>query len=356
MIATHADTSQVPTPPRREFNRALHLMRGIAILLVVVGHSLGPIQDHYELADTTHRVIYSFHMQLFFFISGFVAIRLFRPGQNSYLPTVARQFKRLVVPYFFYTALGLAAKLAVQGYVHRPVVAGEVLSNVFLYPGQNPLMILWFIYTLFVLQMFFLTWNTLLRMDYSSRIHVVAGLVIVIAMCASAGRVRDMPVAINFAFRHAVYVYLGFLAGRRAAAIESLLQKYARPLLLFGAAYGVFVFLYPSFLDLLWVTRLACALIAIVWVWTLAIQLAERNRVFARLFGRLGDDAYAIYLNGSLFQVAVGIALTKAMGWDPLLVLPIDFLVGLMAPIVLARYLYSRFAILRKLALGNWTS
>ena len=62
-------------------------LRGFAILLVILGHiyiTKAPGNGHYAYAD----IIYSFHMSLFFFISGFLAFRtnqIKEKGKTQYI-------------------------------------------------------------------------------------------------------------------------------------------------------------------------------------------------------------------------------------------------------------------------------
>ncbi len=85
-------------------------IKGLAILLVVMGHVIGNwYDDFYALKDNDiddqlllFNIIYSFHMPLFMFCSG-----LFQPvitrdqSIKSVLGIVWRRFKVLMIPYFF---------------------------------------------------------------------------------------------------------------------------------------------------------------------------------------------------------------------------------------------------------------
>ena len=61
--------------------------RGIAILLVILGHCIG------SLDDPGNKVILSFHMPLFFFISGFCARK-----EKVFLDYLMKKVKGLLVP------------------------------------------------------------------------------------------------------------------------------------------------------------------------------------------------------------------------------------------------------------------
>lgn len=80
-------------------------LRGFAILLVVIGHIYLP----YTREASNHPVaqmIYSFHMPLFFFISGFLCEFTHKIEKNGYLNFVWRKAIALLVPYLFWLIAG----------------------------------------------------------------------------------------------------------------------------------------------------------------------------------------------------------------------------------------------------------
>lgn len=73
-------------------------LKGIAILLVVLGHVIG-----YNNCENSFlwRFIYSFHMPLFMFISGYVAQMTFRIenfGWNEVSSFMIKKFRTLLLP------------------------------------------------------------------------------------------------------------------------------------------------------------------------------------------------------------------------------------------------------------------
>lgn len=65
----------------------IDVLRGIGILLVIIGHCKCP--------GLILKLIQSFHMPLFFIISGY----LFTIKEESYVSYIKRIFKRYIVPY-----------------------------------------------------------------------------------------------------------------------------------------------------------------------------------------------------------------------------------------------------------------
>ena len=88
----------------KERNELLDLLKGFAILLVVLGHAV-----QYNLTKTfdSHpifRVIYSFHMPLFMFISGYVSCISFKGSTRQLLS----RLRTLILPFwswFFFSSV-----------------------------------------------------------------------------------------------------------------------------------------------------------------------------------------------------------------------------------------------------------
>lgn len=81
-------------------NSTFDMMKGLAIILMVVGHRVSNIY-------VVH-LIYSFHMPLFFLLAGF----FYR--SKSIKIAVINDFKRLLVPYFFVGFITIIAMLAFE--------------------------------------------------------------------------------------------------------------------------------------------------------------------------------------------------------------------------------------------------
>ena len=87
-------------------NRLLYIdsLRGFAILLVIVGHL---IQYNYKssLENPIFNIIYSFHMPLFFFISGVSTAISKRKDNITIFKYTTRKFKSLILPSITWTLL-----------------------------------------------------------------------------------------------------------------------------------------------------------------------------------------------------------------------------------------------------------
>lgn len=83
--------------------RLIHIdvLKGIAIVLVVMGHLYIPFTDY--LNETLNQLIYSFHMPLFIFLSGFV---FHSAGDLSTIKnSVTKRCITLLIPYIGFLSL-----------------------------------------------------------------------------------------------------------------------------------------------------------------------------------------------------------------------------------------------------------
>lgn len=128
------------------FDNKINILKAFAIILVVSGHLQVSLVPFFPT--------YSFHLALFFFISGY----LFKESYlNNILNYIKRKAKSLLVPYFWYYVVYLAITIIIAIFTNKffGSYQGFSVKNYFLRPmiGQVGLILLvtlWFVYQLFV--------------------------------------------------------------------------------------------------------------------------------------------------------------------------------------------------------------
>jgi len=125
------------------------MARGIGILLVTFGHS-APLKDAYP---SIYYFIYSFHMPLFFFLSGFFATKLLNIITiNDWIKSLSRSTLRLIIPYFTISLSFGLIKYYIPDLVKRPFIWQDFLYVITIYPLSNPALFLWFIYLIIIMR------------------------------------------------------------------------------------------------------------------------------------------------------------------------------------------------------------
>ena len=109
-------------------------IKAFAIILVILGHSIQfNIPENFD-SDYLFRIIYSFHMPLFMFISGYVTIFSKKPNLKS----LARKAKTLLLPYLSWAFINyFIFHYGMSFYEYQKMVINE------------PDNALWFLYVLF---------------------------------------------------------------------------------------------------------------------------------------------------------------------------------------------------------------
>lgn len=108
--------------------------KGIGIILVMLGHCY--------LDGRFTFWFYSFHMELFFFLSGYTF-----SGKETYLPFLKKKVRTLLVPYIFFVLVTMLCNGALAVTHGSSYDVGGILK---LYMIQNRYTLLWFITCLFL--------------------------------------------------------------------------------------------------------------------------------------------------------------------------------------------------------------
>jgi fucose 4-O-acetylase-like acetyltransferase len=110
----------------RERIHTIDALKGLAILLVVFGHSFQGNINNFD-DNVVFNFIYSFHMPFFMFLAGLVAVY---PVENPIIPYLEKKFLALVVPFISWYALdyfvtGVYHSIAVRPYFARVIASPD---------------------------------------------------------------------------------------------------------------------------------------------------------------------------------------------------------------------------------------
>ncbi len=314
-----APPAEAPALPRPRRARRLDLDRakGVAILLVVLGHIVARDQPPgVEWYEPFRYALYRFHMPFFLYLSGTVVVLsgLHRAGPAEWPRVLRGRAARLLVPFFGLGLFILAAKLVAMQAMHvdnRPDGLLGGLRDLFWTTGRSPAVTVWYLFVLFL--------STALALPL---LRLGVGTTGLVALGLALQAVEVPPVAyLDRLAGHFVFFAAGAWVAERQ---DRLLPLFERLQPLWWAAFGLAVALaVASFEGVLapghpvWLgeggARLACGLLAIP-----ALHgLIRRPPVAAwnwPLF--LGRYAMAIYLFNTLAIGGAKAALIAAgVGW-----------------------------------------
>lgn len=130
------------------------ILQFLGITLVVIGHAgiVGRGVEH-QWYTLLNKFIYSFHMPLFFAISGFLwDIGIQKNGSYPIKSTFKKKVKRLLIPYLLITAVVFPIKALLSNFAYRKSEF-DLYSFItgLLFPQNNPVIFFWFLPTLFII-------------------------------------------------------------------------------------------------------------------------------------------------------------------------------------------------------------
>lgn len=139
----------------KKSDKRILFMQIIGIILVVIGHS-GPIDK--SKWQFTFDFIYSFHMPLFFFISGtlfYKSVVEKNRFELSYL--IKNKAVKLFIPYIIITLIAFIPKIMLSKLAARPIegLSLQSLMNAVFIPVNNPIVFFWFLPVLFFIFVYF---------------------------------------------------------------------------------------------------------------------------------------------------------------------------------------------------------
>jgi fucose 4-O-acetylase-like acetyltransferase len=279
---------------KNKSNRYLACLSGIGIILVVIGHSEGttPEQviriasENYLYLIFTKIVdwIYTFHMPLFFFISGYWFEYTNKNKNYEYIHIIKAKAIRLLIPYIFLSSIAFPVKAFLSAYADR-IVTFSIQDFIFqiVYPRHNVIMFFWFLPTLFLI---FVLALVLLRKKMGIP-HMLMILLLSIIMyiefdSAYANKPFLAFLNIGGALHNFVFFYLGFLLSR--FNIEHYLKQFG----LIGLPLSILAYWLCSPDSKL--CNLLLAIFGISMSWGLC------RIIYNQGLSRIGDYSYQIYL------------------------------------------------------------
>lgn len=322
------------------FFKEINIARGIGIFLVVLGHSF-PTDDYNNnfLWVYIHKFIYSFHMPLFFFISGFCAIKIYEiTDVKKYTDYVKNKFKRLMVPYFLVTFMAIPIKLLMNRFAQRPVTLSKLVIDILIYPWDNPIIFFWFIYTLFLI---FLTVPLLNKIStkYVMILFIIINLLPI-----------HYPKLLNISglICYITYFYIGILIRKGYSKFTRLEHKGLISLVCF------FVLTFVNYINmnftLMQGSNIVVAIIGIICC--LCIASSIKNNSVGSFFDILGKYSFDIYLFSWFFQTGSRVVFYQILKFNYNVVIVIMILAGFL-PILLSKTILNKSDIVSKFILGK---
>lgn len=317
----------------------LAVLQGFSMLLVVIGHvslTNHPGDPSTPIATGIERVIYSFHMPQFIFISGWLFYYTCIRKEKTYKDVVISKLKRLGIPFFVFTLVATALKAAFPQLMHRPVTAQELI-NTFLLFRSNPLGEMWFVVVLLDLMLLYPLYCLALKQKWS--------IAILLIICIT---VYIFPLSVPaFYIKKVCHMAPFFVGGILCCKYEwhHYLEKY------FVLGLSLIMFVLWNVLEIMPdPMKFISIWIGIILSFSLCLNVAK---YLPQLFCSFRDYTFQIFLMGIFFQMVIRwvyVRIDNEFWFVPLWLLSV--VIGIYVPTLIAKAIQKHTPKYMKLCFG----
>ena len=280
------------------FLKFIAYMQVIGIILVVLGHSF------HECANQGHdmliyRMIYSFHMPLFMFVSGFLLEYTCRAsGGPTWSRFLLSKSRKLLLPYLILLTVTFFPRCMLNGMADDSIEMSltSFVSSLF-YRDRLVIPYFWFLASVFTLLIVNYGLLRIIDKHGFDRDRALGGLTVLSVILPFLGVGHTPFLSFDMTLQLGMFFSLGMLYSRYHGRIDRLLSIGSVPVLVLSAAVWVVSF----FLLSETIFRPVCSLCGIVMCLSLAKIIERHDMTF---LDHLSGCNYLIYLLSWYFNAA----------------------------------------------------
>ena len=324
------------------------IARGIGIFFVVLGHAIKQTGVSATWIRILTYIIYSFHMPLFFCLSGFVSAKILQMNRQERKRFTLSRARRLLVPYFAVGLIYIPVKLALSGSAIKPFTVKDIWK---LLIGQNPDVSLWFLYILFLIELI----SALLVNTYNFRSIWYGSFFLSVAIYWANLDIRTPKYL--FFFLMGIWVRLKFEDSRKAGYEDAMDGQDLLAFLALVTDIAAIIFLYRTTITVTMMLTSLCGIYLVLWissrlVYNIDGEKKEPGR-FTRILLLLGLFSMDIYILHEPVMTAVRLVLWDRLGLQYILCTAVIFFSALCLPIPISKWIIRKIKPLRILLLGE---
>lgn len=312
----------------------IDILRGIAIVMVILYHSIivFPVDLHEIVwCKTLHDFLWLIEMPLFFLVSGFCF-----SYKDKYGPYIWKKVKRILIPHFVFCAIDMIPRIIPNDFVNEQTTFQDGMKDLLLYGGTD-----WFLWTLFLMMAMFPLLHWIMEKGIWQK--VIVSILVILAY------VFHEQVTRLFLFTTIAKFLIYFLIGYFVSKLDyEKVKKYVGNgitamvvlFLLCGSFYAVEQHHLPFEVAVAITGAIICYYISLHLTGSVHRLLVECGNYSLQMFLLNG---YALVLTRTIIVTLLGIQ-------QPIIIIVCNFTLDLMILLVIAKYLFARWKILRAIS------
>lgn len=318
---------------KKIYYREINIARGFALLFVVFGHSFPDAAAPFNMV---YHICYSFHMGLFFILSGFVAANKFISRDYKISTEIKKKSIRLMIPYFVFSVITLVLKVFTEKFANNPFSLKDSWK---IFIGVNPNGGLWFLWALFVISVIFILLGKLKH-------NLVYFTVFAITVYAIK---PIIPPDFTSVFKYTIFYTIGiFICKYYDAFKKYVLNPYCA-----GAMLILFCALHIFKIKTDYIITCLSASIFILTLSLYIVKFKEKAKFIYKIFDELGTYSYDIYLLSYFVQVPLRVVFKSIFPIPELLLYFLMFILGTIVPYIASKFILRKVPIFNLLLFGN---
>lgn len=302
-------------------NKKILFLQCFGILLVVLGHSGEDI-------PYLSKWIYSFHMPLFIFISGYLLDYTSKNGimKINYKFFIKKKFIRLLIPYFLISSLAYIPKYLLGKFALRPLnLDMKTYVHGFLYPWDNPIIFFWFLPTLFFIMLI----TIFLIKLFKDKVEIILIISLIISLI-SKQFINIGFLNINGILNYLFFFILGIAYKRNENIIDKKFKLNSSLIFIFLNI----ILLLNCIINYKVSSQLLYIFIAVTGIlFSISLEKIYSKKEF-NFLNHLYGKSYSIYLLSWFPQVFIRIVGFQILKQQWYIVLPFSFVSGVYGPYI----------------------
>ncbi len=287
----------------------ISLLQAFGILCVLLGHSVHIFSSlgwyfHNAPQNPTcniiHHVIYSFHMPLFIFLSGYLFYKI-KSDNFNIIKYIFKRIKRLIVPFFAVGFLYYIPMFRLISPENRSLV--RLIKDFVTLDFCGPF---WFLISLFFISLVVISF-TETKLNKIQVPIIAIGLIVLNLL-----KISGIPFAIQCVPKLAIYFYLGYLIVKYEKPIYSYFINNKTTMIIVTIGWGVLeIFKYKNF-DNIYLTLITASVsIFVLFAFSVHITKKFKNISTSCFVQTLSINMLFIYL----IQEPIMFSILKALNW-----------------------------------------
>lgn len=324
---------------KKEYFNEMNVMRGMAVICVVIGHSFNPTNTPTVLGYL-HSFVYCFHMPAFFFISGFLTKNTSMNNKDK-IKKIKKKAQRLLIPYLSLTIVTIILKVIFGAFARNSLDYDTLFVDILL--GQNnPNGGLWFLYALFIISSIGIALMNVNK-------YCLAVIAFILHIMNSVWFKQDGNI-LGFILIYSCYYFGGMVVRILYPRIKGCINSVSIVTIV-SVMYMFLAYIRIYIVDI-WYYTFFITIAGIFVLFLTARKIEKKTKVFWSLetIGFYGMD---IYMIGYYVQQAVYVILGKILGIDYVIYSGCMCIAGLILPIVISKYIVKKNSVLSFLILGE---